>query len=923
MKTSSLTDSRRRSWQVSTKRAIVLALLFPAICIAESSEAEGQSPDAEPNESAPALSGFGNGAFSAAFSNALTGASVLDPRLFGFAPGDVLPALDDCPKGFSRATDERFLRSINLPAADGTVFEWIGPEEKRLRNRGDSEPFVLRDSDDASFDSVRLIVDDTSNKVVRVCCHKRVRGLNVPPPDLLVSLDESLFDRFGSCETTIDGDCWQSGRIWRVWFFPNDETGIVLSYHEQFGIDLELFENEGLFAPKWPYKILETVPEERFGPDMRQPCFHPLFFEYSKRRSPPREIVRTTLGLADFRVSRNRFRLATTGSFHFRFGTNDWTVRVRFPVNFRIVQPQSCAFEIYGPGPTETTDPVANGFAEAFDSQDAAFTAMLDRVADEGLPVSKAARSYVCHPGFSDLCLTSQLAGRFRAFAIFGNLLVELKNNGLGQDSGEGINADCFSNPAFLSRVFAEIVTPESPLPDCENNAGLDGSLQAEPPDWAKVGQSKTINLQSSIQTIRYEFYPVMKRYNEQLPKSLTLHSFGPHASAFATVRNHGAACLKDITPPAELDSGYEEILSRIADGTNRVEKEQKPSFDNSYEIVWSIFQDLPPRTCEEPNAWETWQFPSGRIGDSLAWIPRELAWIEEYFSNAGSEFSFVPIRDRLEHHLAAVNEIRQARIDLRQILNQIDIVHFTNCTNLFWSEYIAATNLLACGKDEVARSALYPVECMMTEFGINDDGRYDEFLLRINEIQAEYERKAYLTVSSWALSNPGSYLGPFRQRILKKPPISSDLSRSARDREYAKDAISYAKREMEHGRWKDAITFLRIARTAIQRNLTSTGESSDEQRQFVSLLGEVDETERSWIAGRVELECSEAARSIARGQYVMGLRSVDCLETIIRLVNPDNRYDAFLARLGEVRTESRRVQDSKSEERRRNGMPF
>ena len=41
MKTSSLTDSRRRSWKVSRKRAIVLALLVPAICIAKSSGVEG------------------------------------------------------------------------------------------------------------------------------------------------------------------------------------------------------------------------------------------------------------------------------------------------------------------------------------------------------------------------------------------------------------------------------------------------------------------------------------------------------------------------------------------------------------------------------------------------------------------------------------------------------------------------------------------------------------------------------------------------------------------------------------------------------------------------------------------------------------------------------------------------------------------
>ena len=78
--------------------------------------------------------------------------------------------------------------------------------------------------------------------------------------------------------------------------------------------------------------------------------------------------------------------------------------------------------------------------------------------------------------------------------------------------------------------------------------------------------------------------------------------------------------------------------------------------------MLWSpasIFQTLPPRKAEEPNQHETWAYDVYGLKRELSWVPRERDWVTNYVATAGDRFSFIPIRDRLEGHLARAEEIR------------------------------------------------------------------------------------------------------------------------------------------------------------------------------------------------------------------------------------------------------------------------
>ena len=831
------------------------------------------------------------------------------PALFGLRIGDVLPWGNPATNYPFRAfSNGRCLHSNNLGDIEGIVFEFEpGPNQET-----------------SFFDHVCVVLDPASNSVACVSATRRF----CPEPNSgnsLSRLIENLFDSFGHCETVLGAQLWDSGHIYHVFFYPSDEMGIALSWHTQFGVELVLFKVDGLFDRWWLSHSWDTFKEGMLTPTLDSNPFYARYAEFLNRRPEPREIVRSALSLDDSPISTNRFRLATTGSFRFQCGTNDWDVDVRFPDNYRIVPPQSCTFEIRGPGTTKLPASTVKGTAVVFDSQASAISTMLDRIATEGFPVAKAAHSYHFQSDVGDLCLISTTANRFRCFALFGNILVELKNDCSERVHGDGQTAEAFSNRTFLSRVFAELVTPaSSPRTNEVFNSAI--GCQTMPPDWMMIKETADLSLDVQFRSIQEELQTATNCISNRTKShnvNSDIYSFQFLAGGLFNVRNHAAVHLRNLTLPPVFDAAYAEVLSMILAATNRQEVAIGESKESPFEMVWAVFQNLPPRKEEEPNAWETWSVPPGRIADSLVWIPRERNWIMNYVTCHERDFSFIPIRDRLEHHLARVHKIRKIRNEFQKVIDYIDFAHYANCTNLFLSAHAHATNLLAKGEYQGAIVDPTSAEEMLTGGGANADGRYDKYLLLLNEELSEFYRLQDKFVASFALSDPAAYIGPFRQRVLKKG-TPSGLSKRARDLELAKDALSFAKEEKKHGRWITAVTFLRIARMTVDRNLSKENEDDVRLQQgLATVLATVDETERQLLEDRVEKDCLDANRLIAEDRYILALRPLDRLENTINLVNSDGRYDDLLERLENIRDESRRIQTEKAEARRLNGLPF
>lgn len=157
----------------------------------------------------------------------LAGATPESPSIFGLRIGD-RPDLDEggTNASFRIPAGRFFVSDLNVRVPDGRRYRFV----------------PTSGFDDKRFDFVAAVVDEASGRVVRVSAHIDFpRPDGTPVPDLN-GIAAELFDVFGSCETILNSDMWDSGDIWRVFFLTPGSVGVSFSIHQQFGTTLDLFE---------------------------------------------------------------------------------------------------------------------------------------------------------------------------------------------------------------------------------------------------------------------------------------------------------------------------------------------------------------------------------------------------------------------------------------------------------------------------------------------------------------------------------------------------------------------------------------------------------------------------------------------------------------------------------------------------------
>lgn len=443
--------------------------------------------------------------------------------------------------------------------------------------------------------------------------------------------------------------------------------------------------------------------------------------------------------------------------------------------------------------------------------------------------------------------------------------------------------------------------------PETAPHSGI--KAESVPPTPVVAASELLCTVQSDLHEILF--------YLAEAKRETATGRWGVVALRYKEAIEAGNTALSHVRPwNEEYASAYAEILAAILSATNRLDNPPVETGTNAYETVRSVFGSLPPRQAEEPNQAETWACSAHDLKRELAWIPRERDWVTNYVATAGDRFRFAAIRDRLEGHLARAEEIRDAASRIRDLFDRANAEHYALCTNRVEVECAAAANQPDIGR--INTLPLKKLDDMMAP--LDKDGRFDECLSRLEDVWKEYWRARIESHARYDFEHAVGSVGGYRTDVLKiRNGKSFDLAKPEDAREYAGLALECARWFHPRGlSWFEALQILRSARAAIVPHLPEgDGEPTETQRAMEALLGDIDETERKWIAERFEIDCGEALREIESGQAIRARRPLNRLAPLVELFNHDGRYDDLLSRIDETMEKTRQAEEAAREARK------